>query len=61
MKTILAGLVVLLVTGCASTTVGVSGSRGGVYQSYESSTIWHNGPHPAWAVTINQPFQEAIQ
>lgn len=56
MKTILAGLVVLLVTGCASTTVGVSGSRGGVYQSYESSTIWHNGQHPAWAVTINQPF-----
>lgn len=56
MKTILAGLAVLLVTGCASTTVGVSASQGGVYREYESSTIWHNGQHPAWAVTINQPF-----
>lgn len=56
MKTILAGLVVLLVAGCASTTVGVSASQGVVYKEYESSTIWHNGPHPAWAISINQPF-----
>lgn len=56
MKTILTGLVVLLVAGCASTTVGVSASHGSVYREYESSTIWHNGPRPAWAVTINQPF-----
>lgn len=56
MKTILAGLVVLLASGCASTTVGVSGSRGGVYQSYESSSVWHNGPHSAWSFNINQPF-----
>lgn len=56
MKTILAGLVVLLVTGCASTTVGVSASQGNVYKEYESSSVWYNGPHPAWAININQPF-----
>lgn len=56
MKTILAGLVVLLVTGCASTTVGVSASHGNVYREYESSSVWHNGPHPAWSININQPF-----
>ena len=56
MKTILAGLVVLLVAGCASTTVGVTASQGKVYKEYESSSVWHNGPHPAWAININQPF-----
>lgn len=56
MKTILAGLVVLLVTGCASTTVGVSASQGKAYKEYESSSVWHNGPHPAWAIYIIQPY-----
>lgn len=56
MKTILAGLVVLLVTGCSSTTVGVSASQGRAYKEYESSSVWYNGPQPAWAISINQPF-----
>lgn len=56
MKTILACLAVLLVTGCASATVGVSASQGNVYREYESSSVWHNGPHPAWSIKINQPF-----
>lgn len=56
MKTILTGLVVLLVAGCASTTVGVSASQGNVYREYENSSVWHNGPQPAWSININQPF-----